>query len=55
MEAVEVGEVTYLALTVKLEVLFRFQRVWIWLFGSRFNALGDVEEDLLGAEHTVGV
>ena len=40
---------TYLPLAVKLEIFFWLESVGVWVLGHGLDALGNVEEDLLGA------
>lgn len=53
--AIEEVEGKYLVVAVQLEILFRLESIWIWLFWLRLNTFSDISHDLSCAEHAVGV
>ena len=46
---------TYLILAVQFKIFFGFQSVRVDILWRRFDAVSDVRENLLGAEHAIGV
>lgn len=54
-EVREQKEGTHLIVAIELKILFRLESIGVWLLWSCLNALSNIGQDFLDAEHPIGV